>query len=231
MKRIITAVGAVVALLALVAAPGHASPGAVPAAGASLPTAVHAADARASVEDAFTVQDARTEADGVRHLRYQRTYRGLRVAGGEIVVHGRADGGYAGTSVGLIAPLSLSTEAMTTAAQAARAARAAFTGAIAEVGRPENFVDATSGRGVLAWETVVGGYRPDGQTPSRLHVVTDATTGSVIRSFDEISVVASAAAEPIAAAAGSTIAVAGTGQSSTRGPSPSTPPSPALLTA
>jgi hypothetical protein len=53
----------------------------------------------------------------------------------------------------------------------------------------ELFVDASSGTGRLAWETVVSGWAPDGQTPSRLHVITDATTGAVLGSWDEIETV------------------------------------------
>ena len=37
---------------------------------------------------------------------------------------------------------------------------------------------------------MVSGWQPDGQTPSRLHVITDASTGAVIGSFDEIETVA-----------------------------------------
>jgi len=51
-------------------------------------------------------------------------------------------------------------------------------------------IDASSGIGRLAWESVVTGWAADGQTPSRLHVVTDATTNAVLGSWDEIEAVA-----------------------------------------
>jgi Zn-dependent metalloprotease len=50
-------------------------------------------------------------------------------------------------------------------------------------------VDASTGSGRLAWETVVHGWAPDGQTPSRLHVISDAKTGAYIGAFDEIEMV------------------------------------------
>jgi Zn-dependent metalloprotease/subtilisin-like proprotein convertase family protein len=141
---------------------------------------------RASADDAFVASRSSVDADGTAHVRYARTYRGLRVSGGDIVVHTRPDGGWAGASVGLAAPLSVDTTARISAAQARQSARAAFTGRIARVDTPELFVDATTGNGRLAWETVVEGWAADGQTPSRLHVVTDAATGKTLRSQDEI---------------------------------------------
>ena len=50
-------------------------------------------------------------------------------------------------------------------------------------------MDATSGTGTLAYETVVSGLAPDGQTPSELHVVTDATTGAKLSEWDGIETV------------------------------------------
>ncbi|WP_239117787.1 M4 family metallopeptidase [Paractinoplanes ferrugineus] len=122
-------------------------------------------------------------------VRYTRTYAGLRVYGGDLAIRLK-NGKVTGTSVGLRAPLSLSTTPAVPAATALRVSRAHFTGRITSTGRPELFVDASTGLGKLAWETVVSGWLPDGQTPSRLHVITDAGTGAPIGSFDEIESVA-----------------------------------------
>jgi Zn-dependent metalloprotease/subtilisin-like proprotein convertase family protein len=136
--------------------------------------------------EAYTVHSSKVDRNGASHVRYTRTYHGLRVSGGDFVVHTKPDGTFAGTSVGLTAPLTLSTTARVGAAQARASARARFAGTVTSVGAPELFVDASSGRGRLAWETVVAGWAPDGQTPSRLHVITDAVGGGFIRAFDEI---------------------------------------------
>ncbi|MBG0825237.1 M4 family metallopeptidase [Planomonospora sp. ID91781] len=141
---------------------------------------------RGAGQDDYKVQTVRVDADGTSHVRYYRTYRGLRVRGGDFVVHLRPDGAFADASVGLTEALTLSTSPKVSAATAAGKAKSAFTGKITGVGDPELFVDASSGQGRLAWETVVSGWAADGQTPSRLHVIVDAGSGEVTDSYDEI---------------------------------------------
>ncbi|GAB3815203.1 M4 family metallopeptidase [Micromonospora zhanjiangensis] len=139
--------------------------------------------------ESYAVYSSKVDASGASHVRYTRTYHGLRVRGGDFVIHTAANGGYAGTSVGLASPLTLGTAARIGAAAATKTAQQRFAGKITSTDSPELFVEASSGQGRLAWETVVRGWAPDGQTPSRLHVVSDATTGAVIGSFDEIETV------------------------------------------
>jgi Zn-dependent metalloprotease/subtilisin-like proprotein convertase family protein len=149
----------------------------------------HPADVRAGAGDAYQVRRSTVDQNGAAHVRYSRTYHGLRVYGGDFVVHTKADGTYAGMSVGLNRPLTLTTTARVTAASAAKAAATAFRGTVTAVGTPELFVDASSGDGRLAYETVLRGWARDGQTPSVLHVITDAATGTLVGSFDEIETV------------------------------------------
>jgi Zn-dependent metalloprotease len=149
----------------------------------------HMAAVQASGADAFQVTRSSVDADGTAHVRYSRTYHGLRVYGGDIVVHTKANGDFAGASNGLEAPLTLAVIPKASTAQAKAVARQAFAGTITSVGDSELFVDASTGKGRLAWETVVRGWAPDGQTPSVVHVVTDAQTGALIGSFDEIETV------------------------------------------
>jgi Zn-dependent metalloprotease/subtilisin-like proprotein convertase family protein len=157
---------------------------------AAVPTATpFAADARAADGDAFAVYSAKTDPNGTSHVRYTRTYKGLRVYGGDIVVHTNASGRYLGSSVGLYRPLNLSTTARVSATAAAKTAQEHFSGTITQTGGTELFVDASSGTGRLAWETTVRGWARDGQTPSVLHVITDATSGAFIGAFDEIETV------------------------------------------
>jgi Zn-dependent metalloprotease len=136
--------------------------------------------------DAYVVHRSRIDRDGAAHVRYTRTYHGLRVRGGDFVIHTKADGTFAGTTGGLTAPLTLSTTARVDAARARATARERFRGTVASVGRPQLFVDASTGQGRLAWETVVAGRAPDGVTPSRLHVITDAVDGAFLDAFDEV---------------------------------------------
>ncbi len=148
------------------------------------PTAIAAA-----AGDNYAAHSSKVDANGASHVRYTRTYRGLRVNGGDFVIHTKADGTYAGVSSGLQTPLRLTTTPRIKAEQARQAATAQFKGKVTGTGRPELFIDAGNGNGRLAWETVVSGWAPDGQTPSRLHVISDALNGTHIGSFDEIRTV------------------------------------------
>ncbi|MDH6464508.1 Zn-dependent metalloprotease [Micromonospora sp. A200] len=140
--------------------------------------------------ESYQAVRTKVDANGAAHTRYTRTYQGLRVYGGDFVIHTTPTGGYAGSSVGLAAPLTLGTAPKVTPARAKATARKAFSGKLESVGAPELFVDASSGTGRLAYETVLSGWHTDGQTPSRLHVISDAVNGKVIGSYDEIEMVA-----------------------------------------
>ncbi|GIE82469.1 zinc metalloprotease [Actinoplanes philippinensis] len=140
--------------------------------------------------ESYTAYRTKVDADGDAHVRYTRTYQGLRVYGGDFVVHTDATGKLTGTSVGLAAPLTLATTPKVSSAKALKAAKARFEGTPTATDQPELFVDASTGRGRLAWETVVRGWAPDKQTPSRLHVITDAITGAHIGEYDEIESIA-----------------------------------------
>ncbi|MEU9608115.1 M4 family metallopeptidase [Streptomyces sp. NPDC048057] len=122
------------------------------------------------------------DADGTLHTRYERTYDGLPVLGGDLVVHtapsGRMKGATKATEARIAVP-------GTSPARTAASARAFSLGRAKAVGTkgaalgqaPRKVLWAPAGgRPVLAWETVVKGTQPDGM-PSELHVVTDATTG------------------------------------------------------
>ncbi|SCG66061.1 Zn-dependent metalloprotease [Micromonospora zamorensis] len=195
LKRALAAVSAVLltsGLLTCVVTTAHAAPPTSPAPDAS--AAARAATVlranpgavQGSSAESYQVRSTKVDPSGAAHTRYTRTYQGLRVYGGDFVIHTAPNGTYAGSSVGLAAPLTLATSARTTAAAAKKAASARFVGKAEAVGTPELFVDASSGQGRLAWETVVSGWQPDGQTPSRLHVITDAVTGATVGSYDEI---------------------------------------------
>ncbi|WP_328421041.1 M4 family metallopeptidase [Micromonospora sp. NBC_00389] len=198
MKRPLAAVSAALltsGLLTCVATSAHAAPPTAPAPDAS--AAAQAATVlrtnpgavQGSSAESYQVHSTKVDATGATHTRYTRTYQGLRVYGGDFVIHATPSGTYAGSSVGLAAPLTLGTSAKVASAAAKKTARAGFTGTVEAVGTPELFVDASSGQGRLAWETVVSGWQPDGQTPSRLHVITDASTGAAVGSYDEIEAV------------------------------------------
>ncbi|MEV4516726.1 M4 family metallopeptidase [Dactylosporangium sp. NPDC049525] len=150
----------------------------------------HAGDVRATGEDRFSFYGSRLDdAGGGAHVRYTRTYRGLRVHGGDIVVHTGPGGAYKGASNSLAKPLQVDITPKVSATDAMAAAKSHFTGKVAGTGAPRLLIDASTGVGRLAWENVVEGVAKDGQTPSRLHVLTDAHSGGLISSWDEVETV------------------------------------------
>ncbi|MFC8454528.1 M4 family metallopeptidase [Kitasatospora sp. NPDC057223] len=130
-------------------------------------------------QEKLVTKDVVQDADGARHLRYERTYGGLPVLGGDLIVHQNAAGATQGVTKASEAVLTgVSTTPALAAPKAQEAALAAEAGSALDTA-PRLVVWAASGTPVLAWETVVSGTESDG-TPSRLHVVTDAKTGAVL---------------------------------------------------
>jgi Zn-dependent metalloprotease len=87
------------------------------------------------------------DSTGATHTRMDRTYRGLAVRGGDLVVHQAADGRPLGVSQTLSAPLTLSTTPAVSAAAAVRTVRSVIGryGAVAQGTTPTLVVDAVSG--------------------------------------------------------------------------------------
>ncbi|WP_436847089.1 M4 family metallopeptidase [Streptomyces buecherae] len=138
----------------------------------------------------LVVTDTVTDRDGTTHTRYERTYAGLPVLGGDLVVHRAADGKVTGSTRATqrtIAVDSLTPKLTPTAAtsRALRVAKADRTAPGAKSDTPRKVIWAAKGKPVLAYETVVRGVQADG-TPSRLHVVTDATTGLELHRYQAI---------------------------------------------
>ncbi|MBA2953300.1 peptidase M4 family protein [Nocardioides sp. MAH-18] len=155
-------------------------------------TGLPSAEASENDSTGFRVVDTITDADGTTHTRMVRTYGGLPVVGGDLVVHEDAAGEREGVSQTLDAPLRLVTTPAVSAAAAATHALAKapatrdITGAKEQSSRL--VVDATSGTGRLAWEVVTGGTQDDG-TPSRLATYVDAATGKVLWREQQIETV------------------------------------------
>ena len=170
------------------AAPTSTSADAVSGALAALER--HPGAARATDGQAFVAGATLVDPDGSSHVRLERTLDGLRVVGGDLVVHRGADGAWRGVSQTLAAPLALGTTPAVAegAAQRAVLARNALTSAVRgdDAARSsELVVDATGARPRLAWEVLTGGTQADG-TPSRLATYVDARTGTVIRAEQQI---------------------------------------------
>ncbi|NWF25098.1 M4 family metallopeptidase [Streptomyces sp. PKU-EA00015] len=140
-------------------------------------------------KERLVVRDVVKDADGTVHTRYERTYAGLPVLGGDLVVHEKKNGKRSVTKATAARISVTGTDAKVSASaaekSALKAAAAGDTDEVAAEGAPRKVVWAASGKPVLAWETVVTGVQHDG-TPSERHVVTDATTGAELFSYETV---------------------------------------------
>ena len=150
----------------------------------------HPGVARAATGQAFVERGSIVDANGTTHTRVDRTFHGLPVIGGDLVVHQGPDGALEAASQTLAAPLTLATTPAITPTRAITSALApsqvtdAITGDRDVSGRTL-VVDAIGAAPRLAWEIVTSGVQADG-TPSRLATYVDAKTGKVLRSEQQV---------------------------------------------
>ncbi|MFI9247904.1 M4 family metallopeptidase [Streptomyces sp. NPDC053086] len=191
-----TSASAQIAAAPLSAKPIAAAPTALSAAART--TLIHKAQTGAAgtarriglgAKEKLVAKDVVKDVDGTVHTRYERTYGGLPVLGGDLIVHttgsGRTEGvtraARSAIKVASLTPRITTAEAEKQAVSAARTLGSAQTAADGA----RKVIWAGSGKAVLAYETVVGGLQDDG-TPSRLHVITDAATGKKLFEYQGI---------------------------------------------
>ncbi|MFJ5280160.1 M4 family metallopeptidase [Streptomyces parvulus] len=141
-------------------------------------------------KEKLVVKDVVKDRDGTVHTRYERTYDGLPVLGGDLVVHRSESGASQGVTRATNAAVKVATvtpkvDAARAEAQALSAAKDAGSSKAAADSAPRKVVWAATGKPVLAYETVVGGLQDDG-TPNELHVITDAATGAKLYEYQGI---------------------------------------------
>ncbi|MDX3499871.1 M4 family metallopeptidase [Streptomyces turgidiscabies] len=140
-------------------------------------------------KEKLVVRDVVKDGNGTVHTRYERTYEGLPVLGGDLVV----DTAKSGATKGVVKATRATIKVASTTASlpVAKAEQQALTAAKAEAKSPKlskeprKVIWAASGTPVLAFETVVGGLQHDG-TPNELHVITDAATGKKLFEYQGI---------------------------------------------
>lgn len=179
----VAAVGVAVAGPSAAAAPPSSRAAAVDAAVRNL--AAHPEVAGTPSEQGFSVRDVVLDRNGKQHVRLSRSYRGLPVLGGDVVVHNGRDGSLELVSRTFSGDIRVGTAPAVSPSRATAAAVSAFAGRRGSVGRPSLAVYARDARPSLAWQVTVRGVRSDG-TPSELRVVVDATTGTVLETDDAV---------------------------------------------
>jgi Zn-dependent metalloprotease len=144
-------------------------------------------------KEKLVVKDVVKDNDGTLHTRYERTYAGLPVLGGDLVVHTPPASLASGTVSTTFNNKHTIKVASTTATFAKSAAETKALRAAKALDAKQPSTDsarkviwAGTGTPKLAWETVVGGLQDDG-TPSRLHVITDAATGKELHRYQAVN--------------------------------------------
>ncbi|MCM1944563.1 M4 family metallopeptidase [Streptomyces hydrogenans] len=142
-------------------------------------------------QEKLVVRDVVQDRDGTTHTRYERTYGGLPVLGGDLIVAASSTGATASVSKSSRAELKnvdLTATVAPAAAEKQAVGLAAAEGSKATKSEraPRKVVwMAPTGSPVLAYETVVGGLQHDG-TPNELHVVTDAKSGEKLYEWQAV---------------------------------------------
>jgi len=162
--------------------------------------------------DRFAVRDVIVDRNGTEHVRFSRTYRGLPVIGGDVVVHSR-NGQLKSASMTLktqgrpdLTPTFSSERAITEAG-------ARFGAGFQGLPSSQLVVYARGVMPRLAHEVVFSGFKAD-QTPTDMHYIVDAHNGRILDKWDTVETIKgqSAKGKPAAVAAP---------------PAPPTPPAPA----
>jgi Zn-dependent metalloprotease len=133
---------------------------------------------RLSTSDAFTARGVTVDRDGTEHVRLARTYKGLPVIGGDLVVHSRA-GIFKSASLTQAKPLSLSVTPTITQDQAITQAGMQFGTAFDAVPTARLSVYVRNATPALAYDVLYVGKAKDG-TPMRMHYYVNAANGAII---------------------------------------------------
>lgn len=140
--------------------------------------------AQATADDGFAVRDVIVDADGSEHVRLDRSWRGVPVIGGDLVVHRGADG-HGGVSTTLAHPLHLPTRPTLSADEAIVRAGALFGTGFQGLPGAHLVVYAHHGEPRLAWEVRFEGTRAD-STPTRMRYYVDAASGAILAHWDTV---------------------------------------------
>ena len=137
--------------------------------------------------ESLVVKDVIKDSDGSTHVRYNRTFSGLRVIGGDLVSHRGKTGQVKGVdwSSQKVAVASTVPKVALASAKVAGATMASAELATSSDSRGEVVVYAGGASPKLAYDVLTEGFQAD-QTPSRLHTIVDANTGATLASWDDI---------------------------------------------
>ena len=162
--------------------------------------------------DVFAAQDAIVDTDGTEHVRFQRSYRGLPVVGGDFVMHSR-NGQLRNVSQSLKSAARPNLVAQFGSDEAIVEAGARFGSTFVGAPTSRMVVYARGTSPVLAHEVVFNGIKAD-QTPTEMHYFVDARSGRILDQWDTVH---TARPGPGGSSCASPTAAVGSGNSLTEG--------------
>jgi len=134
----------------------------------------HPALLKTTAADKFHVRDVIVDANGASHVRMDRSIGGLKVLGGDVVLHQAGNGRLTGASVTLTRSAAVNRKPKLTTAQATT--KAVARGHKLE-GKATLVIEARKGTPRLAYLVSSHGKQADG-TPSEITTTIDAVTGA-----------------------------------------------------
>ena len=161
--------------------------------------------AKAADGDAFIARSVNVDADGTEHVRFDRTYRGMPVIGGDFVLHSR-NGQVKGANLTLNSASRPGLSGRVSAAEATIIAGAEFGTDFTGVQDARKVVFARNTSPRLAYEVVFTGTKRD-QTPTEMHYFVDASSGKILDRWDMVHT-----AKPGGGGTGGGTAAVGTGR-------------------
>ncbi|MGV9587883.1 M4 family metallopeptidase [Streptomyces tendae] len=138
-------------------------------------------------EERLVAKDVLIDTDGARHVRYDRTYRGLAVIGGDLVVHLAKNGGITGSDLAHQGAIRVAgtTPKLTAADASAKAVKHAKHVKKGRAGSKDStlVVYAAGKIPVLAYRSTVTGAGETGPA-SREAVIVDADSGALLDQYE-----------------------------------------------
>ncbi|MGN7919168.1 M4 family metallopeptidase [Lysobacter sp. 22409] len=137
--------------------------------------------------DGFVARDVMIDRDGTEHVRMERTYRGLPVVGGDLVVHSR-NGELKSISQGdnMRSFGRPAIEPKISAEQAKVEAGAAFDGTVTAMTPAALVIFARGTEPTLAYQVDVTGDRRNDPAPGLISYYLDAATGKLLQEDDRV---------------------------------------------
>ena len=139
--------------------------------------------------DAFVARDVIVDSDGTEHVRMDRTYRGMPVVGGDLVVHSR-NGVVAAISQGLETDRRPAVLPGISAERAIAEAASRFDGALDAMPSARLVVFARNVEPTLAYRVHVTGERNNDPAPGLIDYYIDAASGKLLQEDDLVNTAA-----------------------------------------